>query len=225
MHTSYQALRQQLATQYALSQATYFIGQHRFVFFSVASSYDLLDTLPEEYIAADIMPYWAEIWPASFVLAEYLLDDCQLSGKRCLELGAGVGVVSVAAAKAGATVLATDYVVEALLFIQLNALANHVSVQTARLDWNHITLTEQFDMVLAADVLYERRSLLPVLTAIDRLLAPSGTALIATPRREMCRNFSALARENGFRVLHIVKPLCLLGKTLPFDIFELTRAI
>ncbi|MCS7012292.1 MAG: methyltransferase domain-containing protein [Chloroherpetonaceae bacterium] len=223
LHTSHQALQERLASQYALSQATYFIGRHRFVFFSVASSYDLLDTLPEEYIAADIMPYWAEIWPASFVLAEYLLEDCQIQGKQCLELGAGVGVVSVVAAKAGAEVLATDYVVEALPFIELNAHANGVSLRTARLDWNDITLTEKFDVVLAADVLYERRNLIAVLAAIDKVLKPDGLALIATPRREMCSQFPALAIENGFAVSHIIKPLCLLGRMQPMDIYELTR--
>ncbi len=212
-----------LYSQYPLSQATYFIGNHRFRFLSVANSYELLDSLSEDYIAHEIMPYWAEIWPASFVLAEYILDEVRPAGQRCLELGAGVGVVSVAAAKAGASVLATDYVVEALPFIEYNALVNGTPLRTMRLDWNSFSLAERFDMVFAADVLYERRNLLPILNALDRLLKDDGKALIATPCREIAKNFLVLAQENKFHTRCITKPLLLLGNTLQIDIYELSR--
>jgi predicted nicotinamide N-methyase len=213
-----------LCEQYSLSQATYFIGKHRFSFLSVANSYELLDSLSEDYIAHEIMPYWAEIWPASFVLAEYILDDLRPVGQSCLELGAGVGVVSVAAAKAGASVLATDYVVEALPFIEYNALINGTQLRTMRLDWNSFSLDERFDVVFAADVLYERRNLLPILNALDHLLKDDGKALIATPCREIAKNFLVLAQENKFDTRCITKPLLLLGQALQIDIYELSRA-
>lgn len=223
MHSRLDELRRLLDSAYNLSFATYFIGAHRFTFLSVANSYELLDSLSDECIKDEIMPYWAEIWPASFVLAEYILDDLSPKGKRCIELGAGVGVVSVAAAKAGASMLATDYVAEALPFIEFNALSNGTTLDAARLDWNHITLNERFDFVFAADVLYERRNLLPILLAIDRLLKEDGKAFIATPRREIASHFLELSRENHFKVLRMMKPLLLLGKTLPIDIYELAR--
>ncbi len=223
MSSQLEKLYDTLRSQYSLSQATYFIGKHRFRFISVANSYELLDSLSEDYIANEIMPYWAEIWPASFVLAEYVLDDLRPAGKSCLELGAGVGVVSVAAAKAGACVLATDYVVEALPFIEYNALANGTQLRTMRLDWNSFTLHERFDMIFAADVLYERRNLLPILRAIDRLLKDDGKAVIATPCREIAKNFLVLAQENQFNTLCFTKPLLLMGKTLQIDIYELSR--
>ncbi len=223
MQSRLDELHRLLASAYNLSLATYFIGAHRFTFLSVANSYDLLDSLSEACIKDEIMPYWAEIWPASFVLAEYILEDLCPAGKRCIELGAGLGVVSVAAAKAGASVLATDYVEEALPFIEFNALSNGTTLQTAQLDWNHVWLNEQFDLVFAADVLYERRNLLPILSAIHKLLKADGKAILATPQREIASSFLALSRENHFKVSHLTKPLIILGKTLPIDIYVLER--
>ena len=58
--------------------------------------------------------------------------------------------------------------------------------------------SEQFDLLLAADVLYERVNLLPIVTAIDKLLKPDGAAYIADPRRRMAEQFLELAAENNF---------------------------
>ncbi len=212
-----------LARRYPLSRATYLIGKHRLEIFSVANSYELLDELSEEATKDEVLPYWAEIWPCSFVLAEFIMDDLPMSGKRCLELGAGVGLVSVAAAKAGAHALATDYAPEAMEFIRLNSWQNGVFVKAERMDWRDIRLTDHFDFIFAADVLYERRNLLPVVLAVDKLLMPDGVAYIADPRREIAKDFLALASENHFNVEVYSKPLQTSDRLLNIDIYALKK--
>lgn len=190
-----------LAREYELGECHHTFGGRAFSFLSVLDSYALLDRIaPEEFQRDEKMPYWAEIWPASLALCEFLVERVPLRQQRVVEIGAGVGPVSVVAAAGGASVLATDYCDEALRFISYNALKNAVRLEVAPLDWRQIELEEQFDLLLAADVLYERVNLLPVINAIDTLLKPGGSAYIADPRRRLAEQFLSLAHENDFRV-------------------------
>jgi predicted nicotinamide N-methyase len=221
-------LRADLAAQYALAEATYKVAGFALHMTSVADSYSLLDRIsPEEFVKDEQMPYWAEIWPSSFVLSNYLVREIGVAGKRGIELGAGVGVVGVALCKAGAQMLVTDYATEALDFIKLNALQNGIELnerfQVLNLDWRNIRLEEKFDFVCAADVLYERRNLLPILLAIEKLLKPGGTAYIADPRRQIAKGFVALAEENQFSVQVASRPIAFNHKTLQVDIYMLTK--
>jgi predicted nicotinamide N-methyase len=82
-------------------------------------------------------------------------------------------------------VLATDYYDDALLFTALNTRVNAGRPVKARhVDWSAIPGDlGTFDVVLAADVMYEPRYPAMVAGAIDRLLARAGHALIADPGR------------------------------------------
>ena len=65
------------------------------------------DVLAEEDPGDDRLPFWAELWPSGVALAR-VLGGQPLTGRRVLELGCGLGLVSVTAALAGARVLAAD---------------------------------------------------------------------------------------------------------------------
>jgi predicted nicotinamide N-methyase len=188
-----------LQQSYNLTNIKLDLGGQHIVITSVANSYDLLDNISdEEFLKDEQMPYWAEVWPSSIVLSRFILESLNVEGASCIELGAGVGVVSVAAALGGAHVLCTDISDEALDFIRLNALGNKVDLDIARLDWRHITLPGKFDYVFAADVLYERRNHLPILHALDQLLKPGGKAIIGDPERQIASPFFDMLRENNF---------------------------
>lgn len=194
-------LREELSAEYDLQEVAYRFGEADFRFLSVRDSYALLDRIdPEEFLKDEQMPYWAEIWPAAVTLSHVLMEELELSGRSVIELGAGVGMASVAAARGGASVVATDYSTEALRFVTYNALRNGVALDTGRLDWRLVRGDEKFDIVIAADVLYERVNLLPIITAIETLLAPGGVAYIADPRRRLAEQFLELVGENGFAV-------------------------
>ncbi len=221
-------LKAELAQAYSLAEATYKVGGFSLRITSVADSYALLDRIsPEEFVKDEQMPYWAEIWPSSFLLSNYLVGEIGVAGKRGIELGAGVGVVGVALCKAGAQMLVTDYATEALDFIKLNALQNGITLderfEVLPLDWRNVRIEETFDFVCAADVLYERRNLLPILLAIEKLLKPSGTAYIADPRRQIAKGFVALAEENQFSVQVASRPIAFNKKTMEVDIYMLTK--
>ena len=130
------------------------------------------------------LPYWADLWPSAIVLAR---EVAQFDGaaQRSLELGAGIGLPSLTAAGAGFDATATDYYEDALLFARRNALANlGRDISTALVDWRAgPPALGRFDLVLAADVLYERPYAPLVARAVVGSLLPRGVALIADPGR------------------------------------------
>jgi predicted nicotinamide N-methyase len=131
---------------------------------------------------APIAPYWSVLWRSGVALAREL-DGVALRGLRVVELGCGLALPSIAAARAGATVLATDACADALTLAARNAHANDVRIETARVDWaepDRLVRSAPFDLVLAADVFYERASVLPLLSVLPRL-APE--AWVADPGR------------------------------------------
>ncbi len=134
----------------------------------------------EEYL-----PYWAELWPSGVALARRLAVRA-LRGARVLELGCGRGLPSLAAAHAGGRVLATDWSPQAIAMLEDNAARNGVALETAVVDWSApAALVERapWDLVLAADVLYERRNVEPLLDLLPRLLPVRGELWLADPGR------------------------------------------
>ena len=158
---------------------------------------------------APLAPYWSILWRSGVALAREL-ERVPLMGRRLVELGCGLGLPSLAAARAGASVLATDSDAEALDLVQRNARENGVRLETLAVEWDDpAELVERgpFDLVLGADVLYERPSVAQLLTLLPRL-APE--ALIADPNRpaaeaffeEVNRRWSVESSERGVITIH-----------------------
>jgi predicted nicotinamide N-methyase len=119
-----------------------------------------------------------------------------LEGLRVVELGCGLGVPSLAAARGGASVLATDSDAEALDLVERNARENGLEVETLPVDWSDTgELLERapFDLVIAADVLYERPSVAQLLELLPKL-APE--ACIADPSRPAAGAFFEQAERH-----------------------------
>jgi predicted nicotinamide N-methyase len=131
---------------------------------------------------APLAPYWSVLWRSGVTLAREL-DGVALLGQRVVELGCGLAVPSLAAARAGADVLATDKYAEALELVARNARANDLQIETATVEWaepDELARRAPFDLVLGADVLYERASVALLLSLLPRL-APD--AWLADPGR------------------------------------------
>ncbi len=120
---------------------------------------------------APVVPYWSVLWRSSVALAREV-EGAGLAGRNVVELGCGLGAPSLAAARAGADVLATDDSAEALALVRRNSRANDVEVKTAAIDWtqpDELVERAPFDLVLASDVLYERSNVGPLLVLLPRL--------------------------------------------------------
>jgi predicted nicotinamide N-methyase len=179
---------------------------------------ELPDDGPIEW--APVAPYWSVLWRSGVALA-HELDGAPLRGVRVVELGCGLALPSIAAARAGADVLATDEAPEALTLAERNADANGVRLATAQANWSEpdgLLRLGPFDVVLAADVLYERKSLATLLGLLPRL-APE--AWIADPGRPAASAFLEQAearwpvdtRVRGIVSIHRLRPGAAPGPT------------
>jgi len=147
------------------------------------------------------LPYWADVWPSSTALAG-VVDALDGTGRRALELGCGVGLLTAVAMRAGFDVLATDYYADALLFARRNARsATGREPATQLADWRAMPAgLGQFDLVLASDVLYEREYATLVADALVATLAPRGIALVADPGRTALLSFVTACEQRGLAV-------------------------
>ena len=136
----------------------------------------------------EFLPYWAQLWPSGVALARAVATRA-LKGARVVEIGCGLGLPSIAAARAGGRVLATDWSPTAVDLVRANAERNGAALEAAVVSWTDpAPLLERapFQLVLAADVLYERRSV-PVLA--DLLPRLGGEVLLADPGRPVAVPF------------------------------------
>ena len=125
-------------------------------------------------------PYWAFAWAGGQALARYVLDHPQIvRGKQVLDIGAGSGLVGLAAVKAGAAhVLAADIDGFACTAIRLNAQANDCALAVT--DEDKIGARGSWDVILVGDLFYER----PLAERLLAWLKPLGIpALLGDPGR------------------------------------------
>lgn len=171
-----------------------------------------------DYARDERLPYWAELWPSGRGLARHLLDspgrnppadpDVRAGetsggweGVRVLELGCGVALPSLALRSRGADVLATDWYDDALRFARANAARNGLApLRTQSLDWRHPPGGWRWDLVIAADVLYEARNVAILATLLQRVTAPGGTVLIADPGRLYAGDFLRTMRAEHWHI-------------------------
>ncbi len=143
-----------------------------------------LDDDSDESAAGPLPPYWAYAWAGGAVLARYVLDHPAIvAGKRVLDLGAGSGLVGIAAAKAGAReVIAAEIDRNGVAALRLNAQANGVAIQICDED---VTAgpPPAVDLVLAGDVFYAQDVGQRMMPFLDRCLAAGIDVLVGDPGR------------------------------------------
>ncbi|MCZ2820622.1 50S ribosomal protein L11 methyltransferase [Modestobacter sp. VKM Ac-2977] len=134
--------------------------------------------------AGEDPPFWAAAWPGGQALARHVLDHPELvAGRRVLDLGAGSGLVAVAAVLAGASgVLASDVDPYSHAAVGLNAEVNGVTGIEVVGD----VLDEELpaiDVVLAGDVCYDREMTARVLPFLGAAWLGGATVLLGDPGR------------------------------------------
>jgi predicted nicotinamide N-methyase len=158
---------------------------------------ELLDE--EAFERDEFLPYWAELWPAATALAEALPD---LRGLRVVELGCGLGVTSLVAAAKGAEVTATDWAADAIDLLRRNAERNALALRAEMRDWR-APWPERFDLALAADVLYERRNVEPLLERLAELAPAAYVGLANRPYEQEFMRLAPAVAEVAPRVVRV----------------------
>lgn len=186
----------------------------------------LLDTMTdEEYEKDQLLPYWAEQWPASRPLLDFLSTMIFPDTWLMCELGCGLGTVSAALSSSRsskALTTATDISFEGCRFAATNIRNNGGMPRVFCSDWRHPPLKKRFDVVIASDVLYEERWIGPIIDCINQLLTPDGRAWIADPCRRFWPKFKKRVVEQGFSYEIVAGPAANVDGG-SFEIMELIR--
>lgn len=145
-------------------------------------------------------PYGMMLWASAIGLAERLTETPSLvSGKRVLEMGAGVGLAGLVAQSLGAQVTQTDYLPDILALCRYNASQNNIKgIECRTGDWRDWPDDlAGFDVVLGADILYERTLHKTLQDLLPRVIAPGGILLISDPLRPQAMDFAEQWEKEG----------------------------
>lgn len=184
--------------------------------------------------AADVdderLPYWTELWPSSVALANWLERRREdIAGRRCVDMGCGLGLTAMAGQSMGARVLALDYEAEAVGFAARNAAANACPPALwAVMDWRRPALRAGCAWrVWGGDIMYERRFVAPVLRFLAHVLAPGGLAWVAEPGRTVYESFLHALHGGGWQgrcvYTETVEPLYAQPVPVTVRVWEIAR--
>jgi predicted nicotinamide N-methyase len=192
----------------------------------VAAEEDRRDKLAGQRRPADELhlPYWAELWDSSLAIIDFLaeiLPRFDIPRLSVLDLGCGMGLTGAVAAAMGAKVMFADLEPDALLFARLNAIAHEPRVRTRRLNWQTARLTEQFDLIIGADILYDKTQW-PHLEPFWRgHLKRGGTVLLGEPGRQTGDLFLDWIKPHPWTLEQMKKTVP--TRTTPIRLFQLKR--
>lgn len=145
-------------------------------------------------------PYWAQPFPTAVMLAEHVIANTPLGPEPILELGAGLGLAGIALTMAGHRVVLTDYDKDALEFVRASAQLNAVEPwRVQRLDWRDPP-PRQYGLIVASDVVYERRHHQAIALFLASCLKPAGRAFFSDLNRTVADEFPQALQAGGFSV-------------------------
>jgi predicted nicotinamide N-methyase len=147
----------------------------------------------------DYAPFWTELWPAARMLAKAILGESWTPGLEALELGCGLGLPGIAGLAMGLHVTFSDYDPAALLFADENARRNgFADFQLARMDWRHPPSDLSVPLVFASDLVYELKSVEPLVHLLKRILQSRGMCLLTDQDRVPSHALREALTANGF---------------------------
>jgi predicted nicotinamide N-methyase len=152
----------------------------------------LLDdpTVRSNFALDEYMPYWADLWPGARMLGKYLLRQTWPTGLTALEVGCGLGLPGVVALSLGMHVIFSDYDATALEFAATNAEENgFTDFQTLQMDWRFPPADLRVPLLLASDLIYEMRNVVPLIRVVKHFLTSDGVCLLTDQDRVPMHRF------------------------------------
>lgn len=135
-------------------------------------------------------PLWARIWPASIVLAEVVASMPVNHRSEWIEIGGGLGQVSIVAAACGHRITFSEVNPHALAFARASAELNGLpQLPVVPLDWSQRSVPGTFDVVLGSELVYRNADIVPLQHLVTRLLKPAGEVILAGEVRRVSDGF------------------------------------
>lgn len=177
------------------------VGSYQLNILQIADLENYVDRLAEESREKIELPFWAKIWPASILLSYYLTSlSPEGENRSILELGSGIGLAGLFAAKHGFNVMLSDNSLQALLFAKINILKNNLQdrVQIQRVDFTSDKIEQKFEYIVGSEIFYKESSYRGLVKFLLAHINPSPSAevvLAADYRRQAKKFFQAAQKE------------------------------
>ncbi len=191
------------------------------------------------------LPYWAELWDSAIGMATYLAERTNLGPHvSVLDLGCGMGLTGTVAASQGCRVMFADMEADCLLFARLNtaklcypalppsrrkrgSTLGHTSfhlpsIRARCLNWQRDNLGERFDLILGADILYDRKQWDFLEPFFRAHLADNGRVLLGEPGRPTGDDFPSWITLRGWQLSSREIPVSTRPK--PIRLFSLQKS-
>lgn len=202
------------------------VGECRYMIEREANLESLWEAMDGDDMGDDErIPYWSELWPASFLLADWLQRKKNtLQGRTVLDLGCGLGLTAIVAAGCGARVIGMDYEPSALRYARANAARNRVSPAPlfTLMDWRAPALAPgSVDVMIGGDIMYEARFFAPIESLIRTCLAPGGVVWMGEPVRSVSSPAWDELRARGYDVTRLAcDPVPTEGYTVTVNLWQ-----
>jgi predicted nicotinamide N-methyase len=145
-------------------------------------------------------PYWMHVWPGAMAAARLLSQAPIRPGARVIELGCGLGLPALVAARRGASVVAVDRLGEPLAFLRRSAALNDLRVSAVQMDWRAPALATGVPICVGADVAYDAEQEDALAAAAGALVARRGVLWLADSVNTARTGLAARLRALGFAV-------------------------
>ena len=142
---------------------------------------------------------------------------------RAMDLGCGMGLTGTVAARLGMQVLFADLEPPCLLFARYNSRHNASRCRARKVNWQTDRLKEPFDLILGADIVYDRSQWPFIDTFLQAHLAPGGAVVIGEPGRSSGEEFEPWITARGWKLSRQTQLIP--GDNKPIHLLELTRSI
>lgn len=182
-----------------------------------------IETFIDDGEALGGFPLRSKIWEASLVLADELAGRAPKSGCRILEIGGGIGLVSVVARCFGHDIVMTEHNPHALEYARANAQENACpDLRILDLDWNTPELEGMFDCIVGSEVVYHERDYEPLERLFGTLLKPGGEIILSEGIRKSSMAFFARMQAR-YQAQGMKKVLRSRGKEIPVILCRMRR--
>ena len=176
------------------------VGKHHVELLGVANLEVLVD---REAVLRSVdpvePPYWAHLWTGAIELARHLDAHHQCARENVLDLGCGLGLVGIVAALGGARVTFLDRDADALAFAAASAELNGCRpASLCQVDFTTENLGRRFDLILAAEVLYDAAAFTPLIRFFTMHLWSGGAVMLADAHRTDTRAFYDALTASGY---------------------------
>ncbi len=145
------------------------------------------------------LPFWAKIWPTSILLSYYLRNLNISLDTHLLEIGAGIGICGLFAAKLGYKVTISDINEDALLFARINILKNNLQdkAQIKKIDFTKDKKDENYKIIIGSETLYKEDTYRPLIKFFLNNLKPNqySEVILANHYKIKAKKFFKLAQQ------------------------------